>query len=111
MNNFIIACVILIAIVLFTGINSYIICDVCDEIISLIDSGKTDEAKDLWQSKRDYIAVFVRDAEVDVADSEAAALGEGISLEDGEAEMGKMRFREAISEIRDSEKFNLQDIL
>lgn len=111
MDNFIIACIILVSIFIFTGVNSYIICDTCDDIIALIDSKKEDEAKALWQKKRDYIAIFVRDAEIDVADSEAESLGKGAVLEDGEAEMGALRFREAIIEIRNSEKINLQDIL
>ena len=111
MDNFIIACIILVSIIIFTGVNSYMICDICDDIIALIDSGSDEEAKALWQEKRDYIAIFVRDAEIDVADSEVSSFGTGTAPEDGEAESGRMRFREAISEIRDCEKFNLQDIL
>lgn len=110
MGNFISAAIILAIVVAFTGINSAFICNKCDEIIALNDAGNTEEAIALWNESKAYFAIFIRDAEIDVVSSEAESLGESVSLEDGEAELGRMRFSEAVKEIRDSEKIGLQNI-
>lgn len=110
MGNFVFATVLLAIIIIFTAVNSVRICDICDDMLALIDAGNTEEAIALWSEERDYLAIFVRDAEIDVVSAEADALGESIALEDGEAEMGAMRLREAITELRNSEKPSFQDI-
>lgn len=111
MGNFICAVVILSLVVIFTGVNSVIICDICDDMIGLIDSGYTEEAKAIWIEKRDYISVFVRDAEVDVVNSEAESLGVEIPVEDAEAAAATLKFREAVVELRNSESPFLLNIL
>ncbi len=103
MGNFICATVLLAIVIIFTAVNSVIICNFCDEMIELIDNGKTEDAVEFWKSKKPYIQIFVRDAEIDVVSAEADALGESISIEDGEVEMGRLRLREAISELKSSE--------
>lgn len=108
MNNFIVAIIILAVVIVFSVINSIYICSVCDDITALIDQNKLDEAKKLWEEKKDYISYFVRDAEMDVVSSEAEAIGSDTPIEDGEA-VG-MRFREAIGEIKDTEEFSLTNI-
>ncbi|MBQ3230955.1 MAG: hypothetical protein IJB49_08060 [Clostridia bacterium] len=110
MNNFIIAIILIAVAVIFTAVNSFYICSLCDEITALAESGKYGEAIALWEKKRDYIAFFIRDAEIDVVNSEADSLVKSYSLEDGEAEMAKMSFSEAISEIKHSEKLTLGSI-
>lgn len=110
MGNFITSIIILLAVIVFTAVNSSIICSLCDEMISLIDSGERDRAIELWNEKREYIAVFVRDAEIDVASAEAESTGESLPLEDGEAEPEMLRFREAVEEIKNSEKLSFGNI-
>ncbi len=110
MGNFITSVIILLLVISFTAINSTIICSICDEMVDLIDSGRSEQAIALWNEKREYIAIFVRDAEIDVVSSEAEALGRSVSLEDGEAELGMMRFRESVLEIKNSEKVNFRNI-
>ncbi len=110
MGNMIIACILIAFVIIFTCVNSVIICSICDEMISLIDSGRTDDAISLFNEKRAYLAIFIRDAEIDVVSAEAEFLGESISFEDGEAEAGRMRLREAVTELKNSEKPTFQDI-
>ncbi len=110
MGNFICALVLLAVIIIFTAVNCTMICNICDDMIALIDEGKIDEAVKLWEEKRTYIAIFVRDAEIDVVTAEAGALGESIALEDGEAEMGRLRLRDAVIELKNSEELNFEDV-
>ncbi len=111
MGNFICAVVILAFIVIFTGVNSIIVCDICDDMIDLIDAGKADEASRLWKEKQMYVSLFVRDAEIDVVSAEAEKNKEKTPFEDGEAEAAIMSLREAIMELKNSEYFNWQSIL
>ncbi len=104
MENFVISVILVSLMVIFTIFNCFYICSVCDEVIALIDENNTAEACRLWNEKRDYISIFVRDAEIDVVDSEAKALEEETPIEDGEAPASAIRFREAVMEIKDSEK-------
>lgn len=110
MGNFIFATVLLSLVLIFTAVNSVIICNLCDEMTALIDEGKTEEAIAYWKDKKNYIQTFVRDAEIDVVSAEADALGESISIEDGEVEMGKLRLREAISEVKNCEKMTFFNV-
>ncbi len=110
MGNMIVACILIAFVVIFTCVNSYIVCNICDEMIKLIDSGKTEEAIAMWEEKKSYLSLIIRDSEIDVVSAEAELLGESISFEDGEAEQGRMRFREAISELINSEKPSFQNI-
>lgn len=110
MGNVIFASILLSVVIIFTAVNSVIICNICDEIIELIDNGDAESAIALWNAKKDYIQIFVRDAEIDVVSAESEALGESISLEDGEAEMGKLRLRDAVIEIKNSESITLKNV-
>lgn len=110
MGNFICSLILLSAIILFTVINSVIICNICDKMIELTENGNSEQAIILWQEHKYYISFFVRDAEIDVVTAEADALGESIELEDGEAEIGALRFKEAVAEIKNSEKMTWGNI-
>ena len=110
MGNMILASILLAVVIIFTAVNSVIICNICDEMIKLIDENNTDSAIELWKEKKEYIQIFIRDAEIDIVSAEADALGESISIEDGEIEMGRLRFREAVVELKNSEK-RIQEIL
>ena len=110
MGNMILACILLAFVLIFTVVNSVVICNICDEIILLIDENKTEDALYLWNSKKNYIQYFVRDAEIDVISAEVENLGESVALEDGEAEMGKLRLREAVAEIINSESMTFSNV-
>lgn len=110
MNNFIIAIVLIAVVVIFTAVNSVYICSVCDDIQALLSEGKTEEAVALWEQKKLYLSLFIRDAEIDVASTEADNLMRLYSNEDGEAEMAKMSFSDAVDEIRLSEKLTFESI-
>lgn len=110
MENFIVAIVLLTVIIVFTAVNSFMICSICDEIIMLIDIGEIDKACELWNEKKSYLALFIRDAEIDVVESESSALSSEIPFEDGEAEAGKLRLREAVTELKNSEMPNFKNI-
>ncbi len=86
MGNFICAASILTLTVLFVIVNTVIICNVCDEIINLLDQGQAEAAKELWEQKKGYISFFVKDKEIDAVDFEA--------------EKEDLAFRDAISEIK-----------
>lgn len=110
MENFIIAFLLIAIIAVFISINTYIICNVCEEMISLVESGDTASAKDLWDKKRGYIAVFVRDAEIDVVDAEMDKAEMPIANEDGEAENKNMALIDSIKELMNGEKPNFENI-
>jgi len=110
MGNFVLAIVILSIVILFTGVNSFVICDICEEIISLADNGYYEDACRKWEESSKYIAIFVRDAEIDVVNAEAKELKASLPFEDAEAEVGKMKFVDAVAEIIYSEKPSFQDI-
>lgn len=110
MGNFICAIVILCLIVTFTGVNSIILRDICDDMIGLLDAGKPEEAIELWKDKKAYVALFVRDAEIDVVTAEIKKTEEELPFEDGEAEAKIMSLRDAVLEIKNSEFPNWQSI-
>ena len=110
MGNFICAIIILSLIIVFTTVNSFIICNICDDAIALIDEGKTEEACKLWESRWSYIALFVRDAEMDVVNAEVKRFSFESTFEDGEAENGRLELREAIMEVRHSESASWRSI-
>lgn len=110
MGNYICAIIILIIIVIFTAVNSFTVCNICDEMLSLIDENKLEAACELWREKRFYISLFVRDAEIDVVTAEAEEMDQSKVTEDGEAEAAKLRLREAIMEIKRSESFTFESI-
>lgn len=110
MGNFIIAIILIAVLVLFTGINSFVICSVCDELLLLIDEEKIDEAKLLWEEKKDYLSLFVRDAEMDVVSAELNGAAEKISNEDGEAEFSLTDLKDAINELKHGEKPSFTNI-
>lgn len=110
MGNFICSVILLTAVILFAVINSVIICNICGEMIDLAESGNISQAVAMWQEYKYYISYFVRDAEIDVVSAEADALGDSIELEDGEAEIGALRFKEAVTEIINSEKMTFGNV-
>ena len=110
MGNFVCAVVILALVVIFTGVNSAIVCNVCDDMLDLIDSGRTEEACALWLEKRSYIELFIRDAEIDVVNAEVKNMGDTTVIEDGEAETARVRLREAVEELKDSEHPTLRSV-
>ncbi len=103
MSNFVCAVILLSVALLFTGINSVIICNICDEMIELIDNGNAEKAKEIWYDRRDYLSFFIRDAEIDVVTAEAEAYSKEIAREDGEIEAAATSFRDAITELRHGE--------
>ena len=111
MGNFIFTTVILVLMVIFISINSVIVCNICDDITALIDAGFLEEAAQRWQEKKNYIALFVRDAEIDVVTAEAMKIQQATPIEDAEAAPDSMAFREAISEVKNSERFTWQGLL
>ncbi len=110
MGNFICSIVILILMVIFISVNSVIVCNICDDITQLIDSGEVEEAAKVWQEKMSYIAFFVRDAEIDVVTAEASKIQQSTPIEDAEAAPDSMSFREAVTEVKNSERFSWQGL-
>ena len=110
MGNFICAVIIILALLLFVIINSVMICSICDDIIEFIDKGDTESAERLWSEKKNYISLFVRDAEIDVVTAEAEKLKKAIPPEDAEAETDAFALRDAIIEVKNSEFLNLQGL-
>lgn len=102
MRNFIIAVIILTVIIIFTVFNSIYICSICDDMIFLIDADNLQDAVTLWNENKDYISYFVHDSKIDTAIAESDTFGSDFRNKD-DAEI-KIRFREAICEIKDTEK-------
>ena len=111
MGNFICATVILILMIIFISVNSVIVCNICDDITALIDAGEIEHAAELWQEKMNYIALFVRDAEIDVVTAEAMKIEEATPIEDAEAAPDSLAFRDAVAEVKNSERFCWQGLL
>lgn len=110
MGNFAVAVILISLLLIFTGVNSFFICSVCDELILLVDEEKIDEAKQLWDEKKDYLSFFVRDAEIDVVSAEFNGASEKIANEDGEAELSITGLKDAINELKHGEKPSLLNI-
>ncbi len=100
MRNFICAVLLLVFVFVFVGINSFIICRDVNEMIGLIDAGSVEEAICLWEEKRDYIAIFVRDAEIDAVDTVIVNNSDDIA----------QRLREAVEEVKNGEMLSLQSV-
>ena len=110
MGNFIIAVVLITLLLIFTGVNSFIISSICDELLSLVDEERIDEAKQLWEERKNYLSFFVRDAEIDVVSAEFNGASEKIANEDGEAELSITDLKDAINELKHGEKPTLANI-
>ncbi len=105
MGNFKCAIVILALTILLVFVNSVIIHNICDNIISLAENGQTEEAKSLWEKRKDYISFFTRDVEVDLVEAAAQKMNtEGV--EKADAQMHIFAFCEGVSEIRDTNHLN-----
>ena len=101
MGNFKCAIVILILTFLLVLVNSVIIFNICDNIITLAENENTSEAVALWEKHSNYIAFFTRDMEIDFVESEALKMNvEGISEPDKQVHI--IAFCEGISEIKDT---------
>lgn len=103
MGNFVVAIVILSAVMIFTAVNSVIICNLCDEMIDLADKGEIERAKELWQEKKGYLGLFIRDAEIDVVTAELSRSEQSVAIEDGEAEAAIISLKDALEELKHSE--------
>ncbi len=106
MGNFILAVIMLSALIIFTGVNSFYICDVCDDIIELTDQSKFQEAVSLWEANSDYISFFVKDSDIDDVDLQAQRILNSQTPSNLDTES----FKAAIQEIKNSEKSNLKNI-
>lgn len=111
MGNFICATVILILMVIFISVNSVMVCNICDEITALIDENDLEAAAELWQEKKNYISLFVRDAEIDVVTAEAMKAEGSTPIEDAESAPNSLAFRDAVAEVKNSELFSWQGLL
>ncbi len=96
MGNFIYAVIILVLIIVFTAVNSVIICNICDDIIGLIEEDSIDIARGIWENNRKYISIFVRDTEIDLVDT-------AIRQIETQIPDSKVLFKEAVNEVRRSE--------
>lgn len=110
MENFVISVIIISAVVIFVIFNSFTICGICDDITDLIDSGNTKEAVSLWESKRGYISVFVRDVEIDHVDGYSDYFGKNQDTNDAESEAKRIDLKNAVDEIKNSELPNFTNI-
>ena len=106
MGNFICAVVILSLVVIFTGVNSIIICDICDDMISLAEAENFDELSHIWGQSRGYLSLFIRDAEIDVVDAEIKKVESEVPFEDAEAATDIISLKDAILELRYSESIS-----
>lgn len=110
MGNFITALILLLAIGIFTAVNSSIICSLCDEMLSLIESGDAKGAIAVWEENRGYFSLFVRDAEIDAVSTEMEKYRDSIENNEYVSTQTEASLRDAINEILDSEKANFGDI-
>lgn len=110
MGNFIVAVTLISLLLIFTGVNSFIVCSVCDELILLIEEENIDEAKRLWDEKKNYLSFFIRDAEIDVVSAEFNGASAKTANEDGEAESSIIDLKDAVNELMHGEKPTLHNI-
>ena len=96
MGNFVYALIILALIIIFTAVNSVIICNICDDITALIEENCVEVACGVWEDNRKYISLFVRDTEIDLVDT-------AIRQINTQNPDGKNFFIEAVNEVRRSE--------
>ena len=68
MRNFIIALILIAAIIIAVAVNSAFIRGECDAIISLVNTGDYKAAQEEWDRVRDRFGLFLRDTEIDSAD-------------------------------------------
>ncbi len=98
MGNFIISLVLVSIIVIFICFNCFYISSVCDDILALIDQNEFQEACEIWNRSKNYISIFVRDSEIDIADSNIEDFSES-----GNEYYIEVYFRQSVLEIKDSE--------
>ena len=110
MGNFITALRLLLAIGIFTAVNSSILCSLCDEMLALVERGDIDGAIAVWDENKGYFSLFVRDAEIDSVSAEIEKHRASTAKGDGNTAGVESGLRDAINEILDSEKVNFGDI-
>ncbi len=110
MNNFIIAIISVLLIFAFITINSFVICDICDDLIDYVEKEQLESAKDLWEKKKFYLSLFIRDAEIDVVTAEFNGVLEKTSIEDGESELNTTSLIDALNELKHSEKPSFNNV-
>ncbi|MBO5767490.1 MAG: hypothetical protein J6R45_02470 [Clostridia bacterium] len=103
MDNFVIAIILLVLVFVFTAASGVLISSLCDRIIGLCDSGSVKEALSLWNEYKNAVSFFVRDSEIDTADTFAS------KFESGDAS-ALPRFIESISEIKATERFGFLNL-
>ncbi len=105
MGNFICSVILLLSIIIFVGVNTYNITDLCDEILALIESGNTKTAIELWESKEKYLSLFVRDAETDLVNSQILSYRLY-----GENDSTNEQLIYAVTELKESEKISFLNV-
>ena len=99
MRNTVLAFIIVFAITCMIIANSANITRICRETGALIDSGNYREAAEKWERSRDYLSLFLRDAEIDAADLHARGLMAALDSGSANAEEHAVGFRDALEEI------------
>ena len=99
MGNFICSVIIICLIVIFVAVNCLIVDSICEKIIKYIDQNDTESAKAVWSDKKHYLSRFHPDREIDSVTNAT------------EFEADPARFRQAVTEIRDSEVLSLWGVL
>ncbi len=110
MENLVVAVIILAVLLVFTGVNSFIICNSCEEISSFVNENAFDEAVTRWESRKNYIALFVRDSEIDIVDEQMEELFEVEDGDERELESAKNELLTALTELKQGEAIGWQQI-
>lgn len=110
MGNTVLAFLLVLFVVIFTGVNSFFVCEICDRLIYLIQTEDYAELEAFWEEKRPYLSMFIRDAEIDSAEAEIKNLNIAIAFEDGEAETAKTSLIDAINELKNFEKLSAENL-
>lgn len=110
MENTILAFILIFIVLIFTGVNSFFICEICDKLIYLAEQEDINALENLWAEKRPYLSLFIRDAEIDSAEAEIKNLQTAIAFEDGETENAKISLTDAINELKNFEKLSFENL-
>lgn len=106
MKNFVTAVILLAVVACAAAACSATICAVCGKMVSLAESGDTDEAVRMWREWRGFISFFEHDAEIDAVDEAVSDMG--AKADPGEPIDAKDRasadFIAAVEEILECEK-------
>ena len=104
MNNFIVALVIIALITAFVFINGYIITSNCEDMISLIEEGQVESAFEIWEEKKEYFSLFIKDSEIDTVAREFYKIK-------GDTSLATEALVSAIEELKCGERAEIVNIL